>query len=485
MKKYILVVVIAFLSGVAGSAVYHALRNNNELKAEDDPAPAREVALPTEEKQLPEPSARSLPATVADDFVLASSKSTASVVYVKNISETSYGNEFFNWFFGERTGQSISSGSGVIFSSDGYIVTNNHVIENANQIEVTFNRRTYPAQLIGTDPSTDLAVLKIEEGNLPAIQLGSSRTLQVGEWVLAVGNPFDLNSTVTAGIVSAKGRQINYLKDKFPIESFIQTDAAINPGNSGGALVNSKGELVGINTVIKSMTGSYIGYGFAVPVDIVKKVVRDIIEFGEVQKAFTGMEVLDLDADLANRLDLDIDIENIRGVLVSYIQKDGAAAGEGISEGDILLTINGEEINTKSDFEEVISYFSPGDKIAVEVNQNGDLKKKSIVLLNREGTTELLKREVYTSGFLGAEFEVVPKVERDLIGIDHGIRVLKVKGGLFGRLGIDKEFIITSVNGTPVKTPEKLVEILEEIRGRVRIEGVTPGGRRGYYSFYY
>src|SRR5258706_13173003 len=245
--------------------------------------------------------------------------------------------------------------SGVIFSSDGYIVTNNHVVESAEKIQVLYNKKSYEAELIGTDPSTDLAVLKIKETNLPAITLGSSKNLAVGEWVVAVGNPFSLSSTVTAGIVSAKGRRINIVEDKFPIESFIQTDAAINPGNRGGALVNKSGDLVGINTAILSRTGAYTGYAFAVPVDIAKKVVSDIIKYGAWQKGIFGGSVIEYDFQNAKKYDLDVNVKEFKGVLVGSVDRSGAAANAGLEEGDIITKLNNIEVNTESTFEEELS----------------------------------------------------------------------------------------------------------------------------------
>ena len=261
----------------------------------------------------------------------------------------------------------VSSGSGVIFSADGYIITNNHVIESAERIEVNYNKRVYPAELIGTNPSTDLAVIKINETDLPAITLGSSKNVQVGEWVIAVGNPFSLSSTVTAGIVSAKGRRIGILQDKFPIESFIQTDAAINPGNSGGALVNKNGELVGINSAILSRTGSYTGYAFAIPVDIVRKVFEDLRKYGVVQQSFVGGSVVEYNYENAKKYDLNTDVKNFNGVLLESIEKDGPAMKAGLKPGDMITKLNSTEINTQSAFEEELSYRYPGDKITLIV----------------------------------------------------------------------------------------------------------------------
>ncbi len=417
-----------------------------------------------------------------EDFALASANSTSSVVYIKTLSERYTRSSWFELFFeGRSSQQQVSSGSGVIYTSNGYIVTNNHVIDQADRIEVIQGKRTYSAEVVGVDPSTDLAVLKIDTEGLPEIKLGSSHDLQVGEWVLAVGNPFNLTSTVTAGIVSAKGRQINILRSNFPIESFIQTDAAINPGNSGGALVDKKGALVGINTAILSRTGSYAGYGFAVPVDIVRKVVDDIISYGEVQKAFFGADVTDVTPKLAEELKTD----DLSGVVLSYLQRNGSAEKAGLQKGDIVKELNGELINSRSDFEEYISYFSPGDEIDVTYYRGGKLSRTSLVLTNREGNTSLIKRELYKSSSLGADLEVVSQVEADLLKVRGGVKVTQVKGGLMQRLGIDEGFIITAINGRNIQAPEELEEILTRVRGRVRIEGVNQRGVKGYYSFYF
>lgn len=475
MKKHFLLVIAAGLfSGIAGSIVFHKIQ------------PAKEVVYITSQDNTKTFQANrnsSSTAVPTEDFTLAAEASTRSVVYIK----TSMANQYdqFNWFdfyFHGRGGQSISSGSGVIYTKDGYIITNNHVIENATKIEVVHEKRTYEAKVVGRDPSTDLALLKVEAKELPAIKTGSSRDLKVGEWVLAVGNPFNLTSTVTAGIVSAKARAINVVNSRFPIESFIQTDAAINPGNSGGALVNKKGELVGINTAILSKTGSYTGYGFAVPADIVIKIVNDIIKFGEVQKAFFGADVAEINMAVAEKFELKNDLS---GVLLSYIQQDGAAEKSGLKQGDVVLKINNQEIETKSTFDEAISYYSPGDKINIIYKRNGQIKEASLILTNREGTTELLKRDIFKSEKLGAAFEAVSKVEKDKLGVDGGIRIVETGSGLLSRLGIEEGFIITAINGVKVKKPEEVANILETTRGRIIIEGISSNGSKGYYSYYF
>lgn len=474
------IVTVGFLSGLAGAFSFNHFSEPVPLVSTTSPysSAVHQVAdYPSYNN-----SSNIQRTSFGEDFVEASKKSTSSVVYIKNTTETEYGHgNWFDWYFEGKSGQSVSSGSGVIFKKDGYIVTNNHVIEKATNIEVIHGKQIYEATLIGTDPSTDLAVLKIEAENLPNIELGSSGEVEVGEWVLAVGNPFNLTSTVTAGIVSAKGREINVLKGKFPIESFIQTDAAINPGNSGGALVNTKGELVGINTAILSRTGTYTGYGFAVPVDIVKKIVNDIIEYGEVQKAFFGAEVIDVDPEIAKKLAL----TDLSGVVVSYLQREGAAEKIGLQKGDIILAINDEEINSRSGFEEIITYYSPGDKIKVTYKRDKKVYEQVLELTNKEGTTGIIRKEVYTSKTLGADFEIVPKVEKNMLDIKSGIRVAKVKDGLIRRLGIQEDFIITAVNNVPINTPDALSDILTKVRGKVRIEGVNKQGVRGYYSYYF
>jgi Do/DeqQ family serine protease len=470
--------ILSFLAGILGAFTYEAwLKPEMPELVKTEP-----VDLPIQTPSFIASTLRSPEAELPNvDFALASANSTPSVVYIKTISEQYSRNSWFELFFEGRSSQRASSGSGVIYSQDGFIVTNNHVIDQADRIEVIHGKRTYSAQVVGVDPSTDLAVLKVDAVDLPEITLGNSRNLQVGEWVLAVGNPFNLTSTVTAGIVSAKGRQINILKSSFPIESFIQTDAAINPGNSGGALVDKSGALVGINTAILSKTGSYAGYGFAVPVDIVRKVVDDIITYGEVQKAFFGADVVDLTTENARELKTD----DLSGVVLSYLQKNGSAEQSGLLKGDIIVEIDGERINTQSDFEELISYYSPGESVEVTYKREDRIYRTTLVFTNRQGTTSLIRREYYESSSLGADLEIVSPVEADLLKINTGVKVSKVKGGLIRRLGIEEGFVVTSINGRTIRDPRELEEILTKIRGRVRIEGVNQRGVKGYYSFYF
>jgi len=415
------------------------------------------------------------------DFVAASAASTPSVVYITTMANSSSNGNWMDWFFNGGNQNTAGSGSGIIFSKDGYIVTNNHVIESADKIEVMHNRRSYSAKLVGLDPSTDLAVLKIDGTNLPAIKIGSSTAVRVGEWVLAVGNPFNLTSTVTAGIVSAKGRNLNLLSSQFPIESFIQTDAAINPGNSGGALVNLKGELIGVNTAIYSRTGSYTGYGFAVPVDIVKKVVTDLIQYGIVQKAFTGIDVAEVNSTLADKHQL----QGLNGVVITSIQSDGSSATAGLKVDDVILKINDIDITSKSMYDEALSYYSPGDKLKITYKRDTRLLETTLQLTNKEGTTSILKNTVYTSELLGADMEPLSKVERDKMNLKSGVVLGNVHNGLIRRLGLQKGFIITGINNQPIHTPKEIEDILSQIKGRVIIEGYSSNGGRAVYSYYF
>lgn len=493
MKKVLSIILIGFASGVGGSWVYNNYLLKESTEVAKLPVIHEEVTDPNDvaviaanpleniESSLESISRNSSSMLKPADFILASKASTKSVVYIKTISQNKYRSTWLDLFFGGGSSQSLGSGSGVIYSSDGYIITNKHVVNDADKIEVIAGKRTFEATLVGDDASSDLAVLKVDSKSLSEIKIGSSRDVEVGEWVLAVGNPFNLTSTVTAGIVSAKGRELNIMKSIFPIESFIQTDAAINPGNSGGALVNLEGELIGINTAILSKTGSYAGYGFAVPSDIVKKVVDDIINYGEVQKAFFGAEVIDIDANIAHKFDID----DYSGVVTSYVEEDGAASEIGLKEGDVILKMDNELINGRSQFEEILSYHSPGDKINVTFKRNRKIINNSLVLTNREGTTELLKRKIYSSRTLGADFETVSKVERNLLNIDHGVRVIKVRNGLIYQMDIEEGFIITDINKIPIKDPETLADILTKIRGRVYVEGVNKRGRKEYHQYYF
>lgn len=401
----------------------------------------------------------------AVDFSEAAARATPSVVYINSISQSGVSYSYWDMLFGGGGSRTqVSSGSGVIFTSDGYIVTNNHVVESAEKIQVLFNKNVYDAELIGTDPSTDLAVLKIKETNLPAVTLGSSKDLAVGEWVIAVGNPFSLASTVTAGIVSAKGRRINIVEDKFPIESFIQTDAAINPGNSGGALVNKAGELVGINTAILSRTGSYTGYAFAVPIDIARKVVEDLVKYGVPQKAIFGATIGEYDFQNAKRFGLDPTVRNFKGVLVEKVDAEGASRTSGIKPGDVIVKVNDVEIDSESAFEEELSYHSPGDKISVTYVRDGKTVSIPVTLLNRYGDTNLIRRKILTDAKLGANLEAV----------EYGVKIFKLKDdGLLKKIGLPENYTIVAINRQRIKDPEDVVDFFTKYKGRVLLQGLT------------
>ena len=467
------IIVIACLAGFAGAFVCVKLMVNPEV-AGQNPLGFEHVSLTNSGTYQPSQAATSPAiAEVPVDFNIAATRAIPSVVYINSISQgASY--SYWDLLFGGGGSQTrVSSGSGVIFKSDGYIVTNNHVVGSAEKIEVVYNKRVYEAELVGTDPSTDLAVLKINATNLPAIILGTSQSLQVGEWVVAVGNPFSLSSTVTAGIVSAKGRRIGILEDKFPIESFIQTDAAINPGNSGGALVNKAGELVGINTAILSRTGSYTGYAFAVPVDIAKKVVDDLIKYGIVQKGFYGGSVVDYDYQYARKYNLG-DALDFNGVFLESVEENGPAAQAGLKVGDIIIKVNDVVVNSVSVFEEEVSYRYPGDKVTVTYVRNGKTSTVSLTLINRSGTTEKVKRKIFTSQTLGAQLEAT----------DYGVKIFKINDeGYMKRLGVPENYTIISINRVKVNDPAEVIEFFEKYKGRVSLYGMNGAREVIPYNF--
>jgi Do/DeqQ family serine protease len=424
-------------------------------------------------------------AEMPNGFVKASAISTPSVVFIKTQSTVEMRSPF-GWFwdfdpFGSR-GEATSTGSGVIVSKDGYIVTNNHVIANANKITVVLNKQKqeFTAKVVGTEPGADLALLKIEADNLPAIVMANSDDVQVGDWVLAVGNPFNLTSTVTAGIVSAKGRNINIVQNQFPIESFIQTDAAINPGNSGGALVNTSGQLVGINTAIQSNTGSYTGYGFAIPVNIVKKIVKDLVEFGVVKRALPGMDIVDLTAAKSAAAKL-----GQEAVEVSEVLEDGPAWNAGIRKGDIVLSVNGYATPSKALYDEYLSYLRPGDEARLVLWTNGQEKTVTLKLISKDDNRALALKGAVNSKVLGADFQPLSPTDLAKYKIASGIRLVNVvQGGYIWRMGLRDGFIMLQFNGRAYTEAEELISVMETATGRIRIEGMDRNGNRSSYSFY-
>lgn len=379
-------------------------------------------------------------------------------------------------------------GSGVILSSDGYIVTNNHVADGATTLRVKlYDGRKFDAKLIGKDAATDLALLKIDATDLPTLPLGSSDALRLGEWVLAIGSPFDLQSTITAGIVSAKARQLGAIPNDFSIESFIQTDAAVNPGNSGGALVNTRGELVGINTLIKSQTGSYVGYSFAIPESIVRKVVVDLKEFGVVQRALLGIQFRPVDQDfLDSNEGKEVDVKEIGGVYVASVVEGGAASEAGIRKGDVIMEVDGVKITEASTLQEQIAKHRPNDKIVLSVKRAGKMKQFEATLRNKAGKTELVTREdVDAVEVLGGKFADAGEKLCKQLDIRGGVQVVGVKSdGLMARARIKEGFVITHINDKAVRSLADMQRMTDKIRS---IDGVYPTrngtGRAASYTF--
>ena len=375
--------------------------------------------------------------------------------------------------------EQIGTGSGVIISEDGLIVTNNHVVSGATEIEVTIgDKKTFKADIIGTDPATDVALLKIDAKGLPTIPMGNSDELRLGEWVLAIGSPYGLTSTITAGIVSAKGRSMPNYSGEFKIESFIQTDAAVNPGNSGGALVNIKGELVGINTAIISQTGSYAGYSFAVPVNIVKKIVSDFKEYGSVQRAMLGISMINNNETLKEKMKL----STTEGVYIAEVVKGGAAEAAGIEEGDILLSIDGAEVSKSTAVQEIINAHRPGDKIKVEVRRGDKTMRMDVTLIGKDTQEMNAYNRQGNVNLFGAQLVPAPKEELEKLGLEAGVKIASVEKGKIRDAGIKEGFIITYINNTPVSSPQDVAAEVKRSRRSLLIEGFYPDGNLYYYG---
>ncbi len=433
------------------------------------------------------------------DFTGVSKEVMNSVVHIKSIRKIQpgasqfyndqggpfgdmFGDDFFRFFWGEPGQQNKSrgkpepyvqmgTGSGVIISENGYIVTNNHVIDQADEIEVTLhNNDTYKAKVIGTDPSTDIALLQIREDNLQPLPLGNSDMVEVGEWVMAIGNPFNLNSTVTAGIISAKGRNINIIDDKSAIEAFIQTDAAINPGNSGGALVNLNGELVGINTAIASPTGSYAGYGFAIPANIVNKVVEDFMKYGMVQRAYLGIMIRDIDSKLIK----DEKLKTSEGAFVDSLTEKSAAGAAGILSGDVITRVDNTPVTHSADLLEQIGRHRPGDEVAITIDRRGKEMSYNVTLADQKGARKLMSKDKQDIlDILGATFEDVDQATADKLGIEGGVRIKELNNGLLkNQTGISEGFIITGINHEQVTKTDDIRKSLKNHKGGVLIQGI-------------
>lgn len=441
----------------------------------------------------------------AIDFTPAATSATPAVVHIKTktkarqVSNTQrqrsnpfadlFGDDFGDFFGGPRViPEQRASGSGVLITEDGYIITNNHVVDGADEINVTLaNKKSYKATLIGTDPSSDIAVIKVEAKTLPYLVYGNSDEVKLGQWVLAIGYPLNLDATVTAGIVSAKSRSIgiNSRQSQSPVESFIQTDAAVNSGNSGGALINTAGELIGINSAIASPTGAYAGYSYAIPVNIVKKIVTDIVKFGTVQRAYIGInypnENLSDDQKRELEKELGTSIKEGEGVYITGVPEGGAAAAAGLKKGDLVTKVNGNVVTNGPELQEQVALYKPGDKISVSYKRGGKENTINITLKNKAGTTEIVKT---TSALeqLGGELENIDKSLAAANDIKGGVRVRKVGSGLLGKSRMQDGFVITGVNGREVKNVEELQEVLSSLKGGgvVRLEGIYPGFEGSY-----
>lgn len=484
-KRIFGTLLIAIVGSLIGIAVYSRLDHSKTIIVQKgEQTPVQYTGLPAS-------------AFAAPDFRLAAEKSVHAVVHVKTVSQIKqYGyDNIQDWFFGnprsfnqERTGY----GSGVIIDPEGHIVTNNHVIEGSNSIEVTLNDgRVLKASIVGRDPQTDIAVIKIKGDDLQYLNFGNSNELQVGDWVLAVGNPFNLTSTVTAGIVSAKGRwELNLIggnqrnpyqresqnQPRTGIESFIQTDAAVNPGNSGGALVNLQGELVGINTAIASQTGSYTGYSFAIPVTIARKAVSDIIEFGEVQRVVIGIQGGTVTPELVDRENLKVN----KGVYVTDLTEDGGALKAGLKSGDVIVKLDGAKINSMGDLQEQIAPHRPGEKVSVVVDRKGEEKVFTVMLKTPSGDTKTIGSSEFWA-YLGADLEKLSDKDLEKYNIDGGVRVTKIHEGKFKAAGIPEGFVITHINRAEVQDVQDVRGYIERITGGVFIEGIGPDGKNDYY----
>ena len=474
---------------VAMSALSLAFSTGTMLKV--NATPATTSAVPAQPVDLTYAAEKSLPSVV---HILSTKNSKVQTVEVESDPFSDFFGDPFG-FFGNpqgnggkqkrsvRTPKQQGSGSGVIISADGYIVTNNHVVADADELTVTLNdNKEYSARIIGTDKTTDLALIKIDGKNLPAITIANSENIKVGEWVLAVGNPFNLTNTVTAGIVSAKGRSLY----RNGVESFIQTDAAINPGNSGGALVNTRGELIGINAMLYSQTGSFSGYGFAIPTSIMNKVVDDLKTYGTVQRAVVGIQ----GSDVKNYVDgqkeqgKDIDLGTMEGIYVAKVTEESAAEEAGLKEGDVIIAIDGKEMNKMADMQEYLAKKRPGDKVTVTYLRDKKKNTKSITLKNEQGNTQVVKKA--DLDVLGGNFRSITDAQKQQLNIGYGLEVLKVNSGKLKNAGITKGFIIQRVNDNAVKTIEDLQNIVKDASTSkdpvLYIQGVYPTGKKAYFA---
>lgn len=483
MKKYSKYFVVAM------STLAFAFSTGTLIKVNATPAAA--AAVPAQPVDLTYAAEKSLPSVV---HILSTKNSKVQTVEVESDPFSDFFSDPFG-FFGNpqgnggkqkrsvRTPKQQGSGSGVIISADGYIVTNNHVVADADELTVTLNdNKEYSARIIGTDKASDLALIKIDGKNLPAITIANSDDIKVGEWVLAVGNPFNLTNTVTAGIVSAKARSLY----QNGVESFIQTDAAINPGNSGGALVNTRGELIGINAMLYSQTGSFSGYGFAIPTSIMNKVVADLKQYGTVQRALIGIQGQDVKNYVDAKKDKgeDIDLGTMEGIYVAKVTEESAAEEAGMKEGDVITAIDGKPVNKMAELQEVLAKKRPGDKVTVTYLRDKKKATKTVTLKNEKGNTQVVKKA--DLDVLGGNFRAITNAQKEQLNIGYGLEVLKVNSGRLKTAGITKGFIIQRVNDNAVKTIDDLQNAVKEASTSkdpvLYIQGVYPTGKKAYFA---
>ena len=484
MKKYSKYLVVAM------SALAFAFSTGTLIKVNATQAPS--TAVPAQPVDLTYAAEKSLPSVV---HILSTKNSKVQTIEVQSDPFSDFFSDPFG-FVGNpnqgqdgkqkrsvRTPKQQGSGSGVIISTDGYIVTNNHVVADADELTVTLNdNKEYSARIIGTDKTTDLALIKIDAKDLPAITIANSENIKVGEWVLAVGNPFNLTNTVTAGIVSAKGRSLY----QNGVESFIQTDAAINPGNSGGALVNTRGELIGINAMLYSQTGSFSGYGFAIPTSIMNKVVDDLKKYGTVQRAVIGIQGQDVKnyVDAQKDQGKDVDLGTMEGIYVAKVLEESSAEEAGLKAGDVITAIDGKEMNKMADLQEYLAKKRPGDKVSVSYLRDKKKASKTMTLKNEQGNTQVVKKA--DLDVLGGNFRAITDGQKKQLNIGYGLEVLKVNSGKFKDAGITKGFIIQRVNDSAVKTIEDLQNLVKEASTSrnpvLYIQGVYPTGKKAYFA---
>lgn len=469
-RSLISTLIIALIGAMAGLFVYTRFLENKEVvreSASEKQAIAESTRFVSMETQ-----------TGGPDLTFAAENTVHAVVHVKVKAKVDYdyNNPIYEFFYGQRgnTSREVQGyGSGVIISSDGYIVTNNHVIDEADEVEVTLNdKRTFTASIIGRDPSTDIALLKIKADGLPFIKFGNSDAVRLGEWVLAVGNPFNLTSTVTAGIISAKGRDIGMLDNSYSVESYLQTDAALNPGNSGGALVNTQGELIGITSAILSPNGAYAGNSFAIPTSIVTKVVQDLKQYGEVQRGLLGVEISDVTSEIADKEKLDA----IKGVYIQSVNSDGAAAAAGLEKGDVIVSVNDEDVSASSDLKEKINRYRPGDKVKVSYLRKGKQQVADIVLRNVDGGTGIVAPGSGSTTIFGVNVSPVSHDVYQQYNISNGVMITSVTDGPFKSLGLGRGTIIISINGQKVNSAADMRKACSNEKNLSSIEGFTSDG---------